>query len=252
MQNFSLIEVFSIGLITGLGLIFGSIIGIYSNIKHSNISQIMSLGAGMLMSAAIVELVVKIFHEKPLLVCLSILFGSISFSFGNYLLSKFKASSRKRCGECVAQPTEEEAPNSGFAIAIGTIMDAIPESIVLGLVLKTQGLSLPLIAAITIGNAPEALSSSSGMKLANRPVKWILTIWIGLAFGSGILTVFGYLLNDLLIENFISAAQAFGAGAILSMISEVLLPEASHEAPPFGGLIVSIGFLVILLFGILI
>lgn len=251
MNEYSGIEVFSIGLITGLGLIIGSLIGIYSKIKHSSISQIMSLGAGMLMSAAIVELVVDIFHAKPLLVSLSLLFGSISFSLGNYILSKFKASNRKRCGECVSQPSEEESPNSGLAIAIGTIMDAIPESLVLGLVLKAQGLSLPLIAAITIGNAPEALSSSSGMKLANRPVKWILSLWIGLAVVSGLLTLLGYKLHESLDENFVAATQAFGAGAILSMISEVLLPEASHDAPPFGGLIVSIGFLGILIFGIL-
>lgn len=249
MSHYSWIYVVGIGLITGIGLIVGSVLGVYSNLKHSTISRIMSLGAGMLMSAAIVELVIEIFNDNPKVVSFAIIFGSMCFSFGNFLLSKFSAANRKRCGECIAQPNEIDNPGSGIAIALGTVMDAVPESLVLGMVLKSQGVSIPLIAAITIGNAPEAISSSSGMKSAGRSVVWIFSLWLGLALASGALTLVGYELHELLNKNFVDFIQAFGAGAILSMISEVLLPEASHDAPPFGGLIVASGFIGILLFG---
>lgn len=251
MNDYSWISVIGVGLITGIGLIIGSVLGTYSNLSHSSISRMMSLGAGMLMAAAIVELVVEIFDNNPKVVSVAMMFGAASFSFGNYLLSKFNAENRKRCGECVAQPNEIENPGSGLAIALGTIMDAIPESLVLGLVLNSQGISVPLIAAIAIGNAPEAMSSSSGMKLAGRSVGWILTLWIGLALASSLLTLVGYELHGFLNKNFVDFTQAFGAGAILSMISEVLLPEASHKAPTCGGLLVASGFTGILLFGLL-
>jgi len=249
INNYSSVFVLGIGLITGLGLILGAGIGVYSNLKHTYVARVMSLGAGMLLSAAIVELVIDIFNKKPLMTGLSLLAGAVSFSIGNLILSWYNAKNRKRCGECVSQPSEEDAPNSGLAIALGTFMDAVPESLVLGMSLKSQGFSLPLLIAITIGNAPEAMSSSSGMKSSGRSIRWIFSLWIGLALASSLLTFVGYKLHELLNQNVEYFMQAFGAGAILSMICEVLLPEAAHDSPAFGGVIASLGFISILLFG---
>ena len=64
-------------------------------------------------------------------------------------------------------------PNSGLAIA----MDAVPEALVLGLVLHAHGPDAALIAAITLGNLPEAMSASAGMRHANRSYGWILRLW---------------------------------------------------------------------------
>ena len=61
---------------------------------------------------------------------LTLLIGAASFSAGNAWLSAQGAQHRKRFGECVAQPTEAEMPNSGLAIAMGTAMDAVPEALV--------------------------------------------------------------------------------------------------------------------------
>jgi zinc transporter ZupT len=46
--------------------------------------------------------------------------------------------------------------------------------------------------------------------------------------------------------------QAFGAGALLAMVSETLLPEAAHERPAYSGLVTSIGFGALLLLGSLV
>ena len=56
-------------------------------------------------------------------------------------------------------------------------MDAIPEALVLGLTLKTHRPEAALIAAIALGNLPEAISGSAGMEAAGRSVKWILGVW---------------------------------------------------------------------------
>jgi ZIP family zinc transporter len=80
---------------------------------------------------------------------------------------KKEVHNRKRCG-CVLQPSENDVPGSGLAITLGTVMDAVPEGIVLGLSLFTQGVNLPLILAIALGNLPEAISGSVGMLVASR------------------------------------------------------------------------------------
>ena len=63
------------------------------------------------------------------------------------------------------QPSEDEQPGSGTAIAIGALLDGVPESIVLGMsLLGGAGVGVPVLAGIFISNLPEGLSSTSGMK----------------------------------------------------------------------------------------
>ena len=77
------------------------------------------------------------------------------------------ARHRKRSGE--QQPSEDEQAGSGAAIAVGALLDGIPESVVLGLsLLGGRGVSPAVLAAIVISNVPEGLSSAAGMKRAGR------------------------------------------------------------------------------------
>ena len=82
---------------------------------------------------------------------------------------------RKRCGECVEQPKEEEQAGSGLAIAVGTFLDAVPEGLVLGLSVLNQGApGLGTFTAFFLANIPEALSSSAGMRRAARSARYVL------------------------------------------------------------------------------
>ncbi|MEU5979806.1 hypothetical protein [Streptomyces sp. NPDC047315] len=87
------------------------------------------------------------------------------------MLEQREAADRKRCGSSVAQPTEEQAPGSGTAIAVGALIDGIPESIAIGLtVAATGGSGAPvvLIAGFSLANIPQGISSASGMRQAGR------------------------------------------------------------------------------------
>lgn len=93
----------------------------------------MALGAGLLLAAAAVELAAEVTRTHPWIGVAALLAGAATFSAANAWLSRRGAKHRKRCGECVAQSSEADVPNSGLAIAMGTAMDAVPEAIVLGL-----------------------------------------------------------------------------------------------------------------------
>jgi zinc transporter, ZIP family len=41
--------------------------------------------------------------------------------------------------------------------------------------------------------------------------------------------------------------NAFAAGALIAMVVETMIPEASHDSSPFNGLIAVFGFLAILI-----
>lgn len=161
------------GALTASGILVGALLGLFARLRHSAIARSMSIGAGLLLAAASVELAAEVLKITPYVGILVLLIGAASFSAGNAWLSAQGAKHRKRCGECVAQPTEAEMPNSGLAIAMGTAMDAVPEALVLGLVLHAHGPDAALIAAITLGNLPEAMSASAGMSAANRSNGWV-------------------------------------------------------------------------------
>jgi ZIP family zinc transporter len=130
-------------------------------------------------------------------------------------------------------------------------MDAIPEALVLGLTLKTHGPEAALIAAIALGNLPEAISGSAGMQAAGRSVKWILGVWGAVAVGTVVLTGAGFLVAGSLSPSLTAALQLFGAGALIAMVTETIIPEAVHGRPKFAGTITAVGFAALLLFAVL-
>ncbi len=245
----SLTEVVFWGFISVTGIIIGSVIGLKLNLQHSLISKIVALASGLLVATATVELYHNAIDDINLYVGILALFaGALAFSCANSIVSNLGAKHRKRCGVCVAQPTEQVSPGSGLAIMIGTAMDAIPEAMVLGLSLKTVGVDYALILAIALGNLPEAISSSSGMKEAGRSQKWIFTLWGIVSVGTILLTVFGFILAEHLSHEVIAILELFGAGALLSLVAETLIPEATHGTPKFAGLLIVLGFILLMLF----
>ncbi len=86
--------------------------------------------------------------------------GAIVYTLANWYLDRKGAKHRKRSGN--QQPSEEENTGSGLAIAVGALLDGIPESMVIGLsLLAGKGVSLVAFIAIFISNVPEGLSSSA-------------------------------------------------------------------------------------------
>lgn len=243
----NIIEVLFWSLVSVSGIMFGAFVGTRYRFSHGSIAKTMAIAAGLLIAAATIELVVEAIEVVTLIPAIvAFMIGALGFSFGNNYLSNQGAQNRKRCGECATQPSEEQQPGSGLAITLGTAMDAIPESIVLGITFFTMGINYPLIIAIALGNFPESLSGSVGMLHAGRKKIWIYKIWGGVALMSVLLTIFGFVLAQSLPPYIVGFLQLFGAGALIAMVSETLIPEAFHESPRYTGTLVAIGFVLLL------
>ena len=82
-----------------------------------------------------------------------------------------------------------------MAIAAGTLLDGVPEGVVLGLSVIQYGTpGIGTVAAFFLGNIPEALSSSAGMRRAGRSAGYVFGIWIGIFFSIGAASGFAALL----------------------------------------------------------
>jgi ZIP family zinc transporter len=236
------------GAVSSIGLLVGAIAGSFSRIPHHAIAMTMSVGAGLLLAGVSLKVAADAIRiAGPVAAAISLLLGAALFSASNAVLARFGAAQRKRCGECIQQPAESQQPGSGIAIALGNALDAVPEAIVLGIALRDRIVPLALVFAFSLGNLPEALSSTAGMRLAGRSYTYIFLLWSTIALGAAVATAAGYVGFGSLSESWPPRLQAFGAGALLAMTAETMIPEAFHNSPRYSGLLAALGFVLLLL-----
>jgi ZIP family zinc transporter len=234
--------------VSSVGLLVGAIAGSFSRMRHHAIAMAMSVGAGLLLAGASLKLAADAIRiAGPVAAALSLLLGAAVFSASNALLARFGAAHRKRCGDCVQQPAESQQPGSGIAIALGNALDAVPEAMVLGIALWERVVPLALVIAFSVGNFPVALSSTAGMRAAGRSYTYIFLLWSAIAIGTAVAIAAGYLAFGSLSEAWSPRLRAFGAGALLAMTAETMIPEAFHNSPRFSGLLAAFGFGLLLL-----
>jgi ZIP family zinc transporter len=231
------------GFVAGAALLLGAAAGYFLNVPQRLIAAIMAFGSGVLISALSFELMDEAFRKGGFnATALGFLGGAAVYTAANWLLARRGAKHRKRSGD--QQPSEGDASGSGAAIAVGALLDGIPESIVIGLSMLQGGVvSMVAVAAIFLSNVPEGLSSAAGMKQAKRPAAYIFGIWGGIALASGIASLVGYTVFQHFSSAVVAATTAVAAGAILAMLVDTMIPEAFAAAHDFAGLITVAGFL---------
>jgi ZIP family zinc transporter len=231
------------GLVAGGALLIGAAVGWYVSVPARAIASIMAFGAGVLISALSFDLVDEAERTGGLLAtAVGFLAGSAAYVAANSLLVRRGAQHRKRSGK--RQPSEDEARGSGAAIAIGALLDGVPESVVLGVsLIGGSGVGVAVLAAVFISNLPEGLSSAAGMKEAGRSRGYVFGVWASIAVMSGLAAMVGYLTLDGASPFLIAVITAVAAGAILAMIADTMVPEAFERTHILTGLITTVGFL---------
>ncbi len=225
------------GFVGGASLLVGALAGIYAGVSRRTIATIMALGAGVLISSVAFELMDEAYQVGGFdASSLGLLVGAVAFFFADREVNRRGGSRRKNPGD--------KQGDSATAIAIGALMDGIPESAAIGISLLGGGkISAALVAAVFLSNVPEGLSSASGMKRAGRSKAHILGLWGGVTAVSALAALLGYFFLDGASDDVVGSIQAFAAGAILTMLASTMMPEAYEEGGQVVGLVTVVGFL---------
>lgn len=231
------------GLLAGGALVLGAAIAWFVRVPQRLIAGVMAFGAGVLISALAFELMDEAYRRGGFAAtAVGFLGGAAVYTASNWALAHHGAKHRKRSqGQ---QPSESQQSGSGMAIAIGALLDGIPESIVIGLSLLAGGaVSLVAVIAVFLSNVPEGLSSAAGMKKAGRSAAYVFGVWSAIALASGIAAWVGCAVFKDFPPGIVAGTTAVAAGAILAMLADTMIPEAFEHAHDASGLITVAGFL---------
>jgi len=230
------------GLLGASSLVAGAAVAYLATLPRWLTAGIMSFGCGVLISAVAYDLLEDGYQEGGILpIVAGALLGSVAYAFADHVVSKRGAHHRKQSGNRQRQAGK----GGGMAIAIGSLLDGIPESVVLGLsLLSGKGVSVAMLGAIFLSNFPEGLSSAVGMRNAGRSTSYVFGLWITIAVLSGLSSLCGAAFLQGASPQLTATVNAVAAGALLTMVVNTMIPEATEVEQKITGVLVVIGLLV--------
>jgi ZIP family zinc transporter len=229
-------EAFWWGALGSSALLVGALIAYLFEPSRGFIAVVMALGTGVLIGSVSFELIEEALKTATVArTAFLVLLGAGVFTLGDWILERRGGGERK-------DPNGAQADGSAVAIVLGSVLDGIPESFVLGLTVLLGEVSIPLLAGIVLSNLPEGISSSSGLRVAGWPRGRVIRMWAAVVVVSALSAAAGYALLDPTSGLMGALAQAFAAGALLAMLADTLLPEAYAVEGLWTGLLVVAGF----------
>ena len=221
---------FGWGVVAASSLVFGMLLGLARSWPDRLIGLVLSFGAGALISAVSFEL-----FEEGVKVGGA---AAVGLGLGAGAIVYF----------VLARAVEHMGPGGaggGTALALGAFLDGIPEQTVLGIgIAGGQGVSIALLVAIFVSNLPEAIGSAVDMRAAGAAVQQIRLLWLGVATACALATPLGYGLARATGGHFQAAINGFAAGALIVMLVDSMIPEATTKSGRVAGLATTLGFAV--------
>jgi ZIP family zinc transporter len=230
---------FGWGLLAASSLVIGAALALLFRIPTAVIGFIMAFGAGVLISAVAFDLVEEAVDttNHDWVAFVGIFTGCIVYAVGNWQVDQIGGGNRKNASHVHSE-------DDSLGIVLGTVLDGIPESLVIGLTIaQGGGIGAAYLIAVFISNLPEAISATSGLRNSWSRVR-ILRMWIGIALVSGVASLFGYAFFDGTSDEAVAFVLTFAAGAVLTMLAITMMPEAYDKAKKNAavGVVTTLGF----------
>lgn len=227
-------------LIASSSLVVGSLIATFFKLKQKSIAAIMAFGSGALICALTFGLVDEAFQYGGLLPTLVGFFiGGMVFILGDYIIHLGGGRKHRR-----HQLFESKRDISGFAITFGAVLDAIPESIALGiLIFNGKSAGLLMLIGIIFNNIPESISAYPGLRKEGFNRFKINVIWTIVAVISFLVSIIGYTFLSHINPIGLALIESFAGGSILAMLATAMIPEAYEKGGIINTYLTVLGFI---------
>ena len=112
--------------------------------------------------------------------------GAIAFFVGDWYIDRKGGKDRKDI-------SGNQPGGSGAAIFIGTLLDNVPESIILGMTLAIGGvINIAFLAAVFISNLPEGVAGTINLESSGYSRRKVFWMWMGLVAISAVCAGLGF------------------------------------------------------------
>jgi ZIP family zinc transporter len=227
------------GALAASSLVLGALLAFARSWPTKWVGFVLAFGAGALISAISFELAAEGARVGGLdTTAIGLAVGALTY----YLLDGALA---RRSGGGRGRPGRSASSSAGPALALGAFLDGVPEQMALGIGLAAgEGVGVGLLVAIFVSNLPEAIGSATEMHAAGTSRRTIMRLWIAVAAICTAASVLGYAVADATGGNFKAIIDGFAAGALIVMLIDSMIPEATRESGRTAGLVTTLGFAV--------
>ena len=225
------------GALAASSLVIGVLLTFARRWSPRQVGLVLSFGAGALISAVSFELAEEGVREAGLRwTAAGMGAGALTYFLADGAIARRFDGGHGRSGR-------SGASSPGPALALGAFLDGIPEQAVLGIGLAAgEGVGGALLVAIFVSNLPEAIGSASAMRTAGTPRSTIVRLWVAVAVVCAIASVIGYAIADAVSGEARAAIDGFAAGALLVMLVDSMIPDATQDSGRQAGLVTVLGF----------
>jgi ZIP family zinc transporter len=214
-------------LLAAASLVIGAVAAEQLHPPASIVGATMGFGAGALVAAAAYELIP---NER-----VSNFWIWFWFGFGALFFYTVDGMLERRA---------QGGSSAGEAIALGALLDGIPESMVLGISVAVGGsVSVGFLVAVFVSKIPESLASTAEMRAAHS-ARWVYRLWIVIAVVSSVAAGLGYALANSMSNVDGRYIQAAAAGAVLTMLADSMMPQAFDKGGRVVALLTALGFAI--------
>jgi len=136
-----------------------------------------------------------------------------------------------------------EGAGGAMGIVVGSVVDGVPESMILGIQVGTGlVISLGFVAAVFISNIPQAIAPSADLAAGGWSPRKLGGLWLLVVLACGAAAALGYLATDLTGGVQGERAAALAAGGLLAMLTNSLIPFSFERGGSLAGAATALGF----------
>jgi ZIP family zinc transporter len=225
------------GLVTAGSLLLGAAIALVARPGSRVVGLTIAFGSGALIAAVAYELVLEGFQTDAGFAAAGFAGGAFAFYLGDWAIDRRGGHGRKTMGG------EHQLAGAANAIVLGTVLDGIPESFVLGASLQTDGVvPVAVVVGVFVSNVPESLSATSGLHEAGWSSRRVLALWSIVVAVSVAAAAAGWWALEAMPAAEGAFALGFAGGALLVMLADTLMPEGFELGGREAGLLTALGF----------
>jgi ZIP family zinc transporter len=227
------------GTLAASSLVLGAALAFARRWPARQIGLVLAFGAGALISAVSFELAAEGIRVG------SIYATAIGLGAGALVYFGLDGSIARRFSGGRGRAGRADASDPGVALALGAFLDGIPEQLVLGIGLASgEGIGVGLLVAIFVSNLPEAIGSATEMNKTGAHRNKVMRLWCVVAVICAIASLAGFAIADAVSGDLQAGIDGFAAGALLVMLIDSMIPEATAESGRAAGLVTTLGFAV--------